>query len=80
MVFTSDFDEDDAYFELYSVDEAGSRDPVMIEDCTINGERVIAADKKYISMKIKKGKKYEMLIVTDQEELFSGEVRMYAYR
>ena len=31
-------------------------------------------------MKIKKGQKYNLAMITDQEELFSGEVRMYAYR
>ena len=80
VVFTSDFDEEDAYFELYSVDEAGSRDPVKIESCTINDEEVEILDDKRIQMKIKKGQKYNLAMITDQEELFSGEVRMYAYR
>ena len=80
VVFTSDFDEEDAYFELYSVDEAGSRDPVIIEKCTINNEDVRVLDDKRIQMKIKKGQRYNLAMITDQDELFSGEVRMYAYR
>lgn len=80
VVFTSDFDEEDAYFELYSVDEAGSRDPVIIEHCKINDEDVKVIDDRRISLKIKKGQRYNLAMITDQEELFSGEVRMYAYR
>ncbi|MBQ3334757.1 MAG: hypothetical protein IJG85_04100 [Eubacteriaceae bacterium] len=80
VVFTSDFDEKDAYFELYSVDEAGSRESVIIEKCTINNKDEKVLDNKRVQMEIKKGQQYNLTIITDQDELFSGEVKMYAYR
>lgn len=80
IVFTSDFDEEEAFLELYSIDEAGGRDSVIIESCTINGENVKISGNKTVPLKIKKGQKYILSMITDQEELFSGEVKMYAYR
>lgn len=80
VIFISDFNEDDAHFELNSLDEAGSSDPVTIKSCTVNDAPVEIKDNRSISLSIKKGQKYNIQMVTDRDEMFSGEVKMYAYR
>lgn len=78
--FISDYTIPDAYFELYSVDEAGGKDIVHIESCGINGEKADIINGRTIKFSIEHGKKYSISLVTDQDEMFSGEVKMYAYR
>ena len=80
VVFVSDFDVEKACFELYSLDEAGNKDPVFIESCKINGIDGEILDYRQIQLSIKKGQKYHISMITDQDELFSGEIKMYAYR
>ena len=78
--FSSDFDEDEAYFELYAVDDAGGKDQVNFERCFINEIPVEPINESIIKLKLQKGQRYNILMVTDQEDLFSGEVKVYAYR
>ncbi len=78
--FTSDFDEDEAYLELYAVDDSGQRYEVKIESCTVNSEETAVEKRKIIKLKLEHGKKYKIEMITNQKELFSGEVKVYAYR
>jgi alpha/beta superfamily hydrolase len=79
VTFTSDFDEEDAYFSLYALDDSGNKYPVEIQNCVINGNAVEVKDNE-AKIKLVHGQKMKIELTTDQEELFSGEVKIYAYR
>ena len=78
--FVSDFTEKEVYFELYAVDESGQKDLVQIEACLVNNENVDIIDDCRIKFGIESGKRYEISLITDQDDMFSGEVKLYAYR
>lgn len=80
ITFVSDFDEKDCQLELNLLDDSGARYPVMIESCKINGEDAVIEDDRFVKFSISHGQRIKMILVTDQDELFSGEVRVYAYR
>lgn len=80
ITFVSDFDEKDCQLELNLLDDSGARYPVMIESCKINGEDAVIEDDRFVKFSIIHGQRIKMILVTDQDELFSGEVRVYAYR
>lgn len=80
VTFVSDFSEEDATLELNIMDEAGSREAVKIWSCIINGEDAKVVNNRYVKFKIERGQRARIEMVTDQEEMFSGEVKVYAYR
>lgn len=80
IVFTSDYTEDDATISLNALDEGGNKYPVKILDATINGSKAELEDDYTIKLVLKHGDKYKIEMATDQKELFSGEVKVYAYR
>ena len=78
--FTSDFSEKEATFELFALDEGGNRYPVKIYSCTVNGQEVEVIDEYKIKLILVHGNKVKIEMITDQKQLFSGEVKVYAYR
>jgi len=78
--FVSDFTEEDVSLELNALDESGSREPVMIYSCIINGENATVVNNRYVRFKMKAKDRIRIEMITDQEEMFSGEVRVYAHR
>lgn len=80
VVFTSNVEERDVILELYALDDGGSRTQVLIFACTINGEIARVVNRRKIKFSIKEGQKLKIEMITDQTELFSSEVRLYAYR
>lgn len=80
ITFISDFTENDVSLELFSLDEGGNKYPVVIENCTLNGNELVIVNTTKVKFSIKKGDRVKLEMVTDQNELFSGEVRVYAYR
>lgn len=80
VTFVSDFSEEDASFEINALDESGSREAVKIWSCTINGEDKKVINDRYVRFRIKRGQRIRIEMITDQEEMFSGEVKVYAYR
>lgn len=80
IVFTSDFDEKEAYFSINGIDDAGNKYPVKIEQCRINGVEWPVLSRKEVKIELIHGQKMKIEMITDQDELFSGEVRIYAYR
>jgi len=80
IVFTSDYDEDEATFEMNALDEGGNRYPVMLDKVMLNGEVATVKDGHIVLLTLKHGEKYKLELTTDQEDLFSGEVKVYAYR
>lgn len=80
VVFTSDFEEKDVTFQLFALDESGFKYKVMLEECKINGVDFKIENDALVKFSLKHGQKYKIEIVTDQTELFSGEVKLYAYR
>lgn len=80
VTFVSDFDESDVRLELYLLDDSGNKYPVEIQDCDINGNKAVVENQKQVKFSIKHGERIKLVMITDQEELFSGEVKVYAYR
>ena len=80
VTFVSDFDESDVRLELYLLDDSGNKYPVEIQDCAINGNKAVVENQKQVKFSIKHGERIKLVMITDQEELFSGEVKVYAYR
>ena len=78
--FISDFTEEDVSLELNALDESGSKEPVKIWNCKVNGEKAVVIDNRYVKLKIKHGERIRIEMITDQEEMFSGEVKVHAYR
>lgn len=80
VVFTSDFDEKESYFSISGIDDSGNKYPVKIEKCKINGADCPIINQKEVKVELIHGQKMKIEMITDQDELFSGEVKMYAYR
>lgn len=80
IVFTSEYDESNALLELFSLDDAGSKNQVFILAGTINGQQAQIIGRKKIKFSMKKNQKIKIEMITDQPELFSSEVRVYACR
>lgn len=78
--FISDFTEEDVSLELYALDESGNKYPVKIEKCLLEKEELIIKNETEIKFSIKKGQRIKLEMITDQRELFSGEVKVYAFR
>lgn len=78
--FISDFDEEKVSLTLYSLDEAGNKYDVLIKEAKVNNLEVDVDEQNFINFKISKGNRYKVEVVTNQDELFSGEVKLYAYR
>lgn len=78
--FVSDFTEEEVTFELFALDERGSREQVKIWVCTVNGVEYPVINDRYVKFSIEHGKRVRIELITDQEEMFSGEVKVYAYR
>lgn len=78
--FTSDFSEEEATFELFALDEGGNKYPVRIFTCLVNGQEVEVKDGYKINLVLVHGSKVKIEMITDQKQLFSGEVKVYAYR
>lgn len=79
VVFTSDYDEKEAYLSLYALDDSGNKYPVEIQKCEINGESATIINNE-VKCSLVHGEKMKFVLTTDQEELFSGEVKVYACR
>ncbi len=80
ITFVSDFDEKEVRLELNLMDDSGARYPVLIEKCELNGIDVPIEDNRFIKFSIEHGERVKLVLITDQEEMFSGEVKVYAYR
>jgi hypothetical protein len=80
LVFTAPFDEQNCYLELNFVDESGSKSPVKILDAKLNQAKCIIDDERKVHFPLFSGKKNKFIIKTNQTELFSSEVSIYANR
>lgn len=78
--FVSDFTEKNVTFELNALDESGAREAVKIWSCTINGKEIPVVNDRYVCFGIEHGQRIRIEMITDQDEMFSGEVKVYAYR
>ena len=78
--FVSDYTEMDVSLELFALDEGGGKYPVKIEKCTLGREELSIINEKEVKFSIIKGQRVKLEMITDQEELFSGEVKVYAFR
>jgi len=65
---------------MYSIDDAGGRDSVKIIQCKINGISADILDNHIVHLALKQGEQMNIELETDQTELFSSEVKLYAYR
>ncbi|MCM1130686.1 MAG: hypothetical protein NC310_01265 [Roseburia sp.] len=80
IVFTSNYDERDVILELYALDDSGTKMPVSIFAGTINGAQAQVLGRRKIKFSMSKNQRIKIEMITDQAELFSSEVRVYARR
>lgn len=80
IAFTSTVEEKDVLLELYALDDGGAKTQVCILACTVNGIKAQIVNRRKIRFSIKDGQKIKIEMITDQPELFSSEVRLYACR
>jgi hypothetical protein len=73
-------DEKKCDLEIRPLDDSGKMFPVTIESALVNGKSAQTKNNAIKHFEIKAGHNNEVIIVTDQTELFSGDVRLYAYR
>ena len=78
--FISDYTEKDVSLELFALDEGGNKYPVKIEKCFLGEEELTVNNETEVKFSIKKGYRNKLEMITDQKELFSGEVKVYAFR
>ena len=80
VIFTSDFNEPESTLYLFALDEGGNKYPVQIKEAKVNGVIAELDENNGVKFALEHGKKYKVEMITDQTELFSGEVKVYAYR
>lgn len=80
VTFTSDYDESLVSLEIYGLDDGGNKYPIKILNCSINGALSNVKDNKSVEFSIKHGQKINIEMKTDQDDFFSAEVKVYAYR
>lgn len=80
VIFTSDFNEPESTLYLFSLDEGGNRYPVVVNEASVNGEKAELDTNNGVKLSLEHSKKYKVEMTTNQTELFSGEVKIYAYR
>ncbi|MCI9182309.1 MAG: hypothetical protein HFG90_03540 [Acholeplasmatales bacterium] len=80
LLFTSTIDEPDVCLELFALDDSGTRTQVFVMACTINGQRAQIINRRKIRFSVKNGQKIKIEMITNQPELFSSEVKLYACR
>lgn len=80
ILFTSNIDEPEVCLELFSLDDSGTRTPVYVMACTINGQVAQIVNRRKIKFSLHNGQKVKIDMITDQPELFSSEVKVYACR
>lgn len=77
--FVSDYTKDDVSLFLFALDEGGNKYPVKIEKCCLDGKTLIVNNETEIKFSITKGQRIKLEMITDQKELFSGEIKAYAF-
>lgn len=80
LIFTAPTDEENCYLELKYVDESGSKSPVRIFDAHLNQSKCDIENEQKVFFPLFNGKKNQFTLKTDQTELFSSEVVIYASR
>ncbi|MDE6655523.1 MAG: hypothetical protein K2J85_00860, partial [Anaeroplasmataceae bacterium] len=80
IVFTSSFEESEVLLELYALDDSGAKSQVLIFACTLNGVPAQIVGRSKVKFSIKDGQKIKLEMITNQTELFSSEVKVYACR
>jgi hypothetical protein len=78
--FNSDYTEKEATLTLSSLDEGGNKYPVKIISALVNGKKAEIENEEVVKLELTKGSKIKVEIDTNQNELFSGEVKVYAHR
>lgn len=79
ITFISDYDKI-VTLELFAVDFGGSKTPVIIEKCQINGVDTEFENNSTKEFEIVKGQRTSIVLITNQYDLFSGEVKVYENR
>jgi hypothetical protein len=81
LIFNGPSNDEDARLEIAKLDEGGNRYPVHILSCGVNGIPASIEDNGMtVKISLELGKKIRIEMKTDQTELFSAEVHLYALR
>ena len=80
LSFQSLYDAKECELVINYLDDSGTRYPVNVESCTINGEKISIEENKVKNFNLTNGEKYKFELITDLKELYACEVRIYAKR
>lgn len=80
IIFTSNIEEKEAFLELYALDDGGAKTPVFIQVYSVNGQPAQTINDERIKLSLENGQKVKIVMITNQTELFSSEVKVYAHR
>lgn len=78
--FTSPYDEGNCYLELSLVDDSGSKSLVKVFEAKLNSSNCQVENQRKVFFPLFSGKKNQLILKTNQTELFSSEVSIYASR
>lgn len=80
LTFKSLYEEPECDLFIYSLDDGNQRYPVTIIEAVLGGNQLLTENNKIKKVGLKKDQKYSIYLKTNQVELFSCEVKLYAYR
>jgi len=80
LIFVAPSDEEECDLKLFYIDNGGNKYPVKIYHCSINNSECEIQDNEKVVFNIFKDKKYHFEFITDQDDLFACEVKLYARR
>lgn len=78
IVFTANQTESNVRIELNALDDSGAKEPVAISRMIVDGRTINIDGEGFFSFPIQKGKTVKVEMITNQEELFSGEAKLIA--
>lgn len=80
LIFVAPSDEEDCDLKLSYIDNGGNKYPVKIFHCLLNNSECDIQNNEKVIFSIFKDKKYHFEFITDQDDLFACEVKLYARR
>ncbi len=80
IYFESIYNEEKVGIKLFLIDDYGNKEEVKFLECVKDNKKMPIINENEIILSIKNGEKVLLMIKTNQNNYFSGEVKAYAYR
>lgn len=80
LTFTSLYDEPECVLYIFSLDDGNQKYPINIIQAELDGTQLLVENNKVKKLGLKKDQRCSIKLKTNQFELFSCEVKLYAYR